>query len=201
MSKTKEHIIEVASRLMHVRGYNHTSIDDVLKESGVGKGNFYYHFKSKEELGYAIIESNLRQFSDHVLLRAFGNQKDAITQIEDFLDSILELQRQLNCAGGCPMGNMAMEMSDIHEGFRKKFQEVFESWRIQVARALQKAKASRQLSGDVDPAQLAQFLIAGIEGGILLTKVKKDIKILENCFKELKTHIRMYLSHDIIFSD
>lgn len=201
MAKTREHIIEVASRLMHVGGYNHTSIDELLKESGVGKGNFYYHFKSKEELGYAIIESNLRKFSDLVLLKAFGNQRDAITQIEQFLDIILELHQRLNCAGGCPMGNMAMEMSDIHEGFRKKFQTVFESWRIQVAGALQKAKASGQLSEDVNPTRLAQFLIAGVEGGILLTKVKKDIRILENCFKELKIHIRMYLSHDIIFSD
>ena len=201
MSKTKDHIIDVASRLMHLRGYNYTSVNDVLKESGVGKGNFYYYFRSKEELGYAIIESNLRRFSDHVLERAFGNHKDALTQVDDFLDMILELQRQRNCAGGCPMGSMAMEMSDIHEGFRKKFQEVFEGWRRQVAGALQRAKAAGQLSDDLEPTRLAQFVIAGVEGGVLLMKVKKDIKILESCFKELKNHIRMYVSHDVIYSD
>ena len=115
MSKTKEHIIEVASRLIHLRGYNHTSLADLLKESGVGKGNFYYYFKSKEELGYAIIESNLKSFSDHVMEKAFGNNKDAIAQIDNFLDIILELHRQWNCAGGCSMGNMAMEMSRSEE--------------------------------------------------------------------------------------
>ena len=201
MSKTKEHIIEVASRLMHLRGYNHTSVDEVLKESGVGKGNFYYYFRSKEELGYAIIESNLRWFSDHVLGQAFGNHKDPLAQIDDFLDMVLDLHRELNCAGGCPMGNMAMEMSDIHEGFRKKFQKVFEGWRNQVASSLQRGKASGQLSEDLDPTRLAQFVIAGVEGGILLTKVKKDIKILESCFKELKDHMRIYVSHTVIHSD
>ena len=99
------------------------------------------------------------------------------------------------------MGSMAMEMSDIHEGFRKRFQEVFEGWRIQVASALQRGKAAGQLSDDLDPTRLAQFVIAGVEGGVLLTKVKKDIKILESCFKELKKHLRMYVSHDVIYSD
>lgn len=201
MSKTKEHIIEVASRLIHLQGYNHTSLDDVLKESGVGKGNFYYYFKSKEELGYEIIECNLKRFSDHVLDKAFGNNNNVIIQIEDFLDIILELHRQSNCAGGCPMGNMAMEMSDIHEGYRKKFQQVFEGWRMQVAGALQKAKTLGEFGGDLDPTRLAQFIIAAVQGGILLTKVKKEIEILENCFKELKYHIRMYTSHNVIFSD
>jgi TetR/AcrR family transcriptional repressor of nem operon len=192
MARTKEHIVEVASRLMHLRGFNHTSIDDVLKESGVGKGNFYYYFKSKEELGYAIIENNLKRFSELVLKRAFANQREGLRQIDKFLDIILELHRERKCAGGCPMGNMAMEMSDIHEGFRRRFQAVFEGWRLQVAGVLQRAKLSGRLRDDTDPTALAQFIIAGVEGGILLTKVKKDITVLENCFNELKQHIRMY---------
>lgn len=195
MSNTKEHIIEAASRLMHLRGFNHTSIDEVLKESGVGKGNFYYYFKSKEELGYAIIETNLKRFSEHVMGKAFGNHKDALEQVDDFLDIILELQRQRNCAGGCPLGNMAMELSDIHEGFRRKIQGVFEDWGLRLANVLQKVKADGRLGDSVKPEALAQFLVASVEGGILLTKVKKDIGVLENCFKELKRHIRMYVGN------
>jgi len=194
MSSTKEHVIEIATRLMHLRGFNNTSVDEVLKESGVGKGNFYYYFKSKEELGYAIIENNLKRFSDRVLSNAFENPNDPLTQIDDFLDIILGLHRQRNCLGGCPMGNMAMEMSDIHEGFRKRFQEIFESWRERVAAALLRAQASGRLTDTMDPARLAQFIIAGVEGGILLTKVKKDIRVLENCFAQLKVHVRMYVS-------
>ena len=195
MSNSKDHIIEVASGLINLRGFNNTSVDAVLQASGVKKGSFYYYFKSKEDLGYAIIESHLRRFSDHVLGKAFSGKKDALMELEDFLDIILELHRQRNCSGGCLMGNMAMEMSDIHEGFRRKFQEVFEDWRIRVAGVLQKAKIAGQFNDHMDSTRLAQFLIAGVEGGILLSKVKKDIKVLENCFKELKTHIRLYVSH------
>ncbi len=200
MTNTKYEIIEAASRLMHLRGFNHTSIDDVLRESGVGKGNFYYYFKSKEELGYVIIENNLKRFSEHVTTRAFGNNKDALSQIDDFLDIILDLHRQRNCAGGCPLGNLAIEMSDIHEGFRKKLQGIFEGWRAQLATVLQKAVADGQLTDQAEPTILGQFIVATVEGGILLTKLKKDIKILENCFRELRKHIRMYASHRIALS-
>src|SRR3989449_1885503 len=59
---TREAILKAASRLIHVHGYNHTSLGDVLRERGVGKGNFYYYFKSKEDLGYAILDQVIGSF-------------------------------------------------------------------------------------------------------------------------------------------
>ncbi|MDE2058567.1 MAG: TetR family transcriptional regulator C-terminal domain-containing protein [candidate division NC10 bacterium] len=194
MANTKEHIIEVAARLIHLRGFNHTSIGEILKESGVGKGNFYYYFRSKEELGYAIVKDNFRRFSEEVTGKAFGNNRDAVTQLDDFLDILLEIHRRRNCAGGCRLGNMAMELSDIHEEFRKKFQDVFDGWSVQVEGVLQKAKAGGQLTGHADLQALAQFVIASVEGAILLAKVKKDISTLERCLKELKKYVRMYVN-------
>lgn len=191
MLNTKEYIIEVAARLVHLKGFNHTSIGEILKESGVGKGNFYYHFKSKEDLGYAIIENNFRRFSEEVTEKAFGNDRNAVVQLDAFLDILLDMHRKRNCAGGCRLGNMAMEMSDIHEGFRKRFQEIFDDWGVQVASILRKAQANGQLASHVDLPTLAQFVIASVEGAILLARVKKDITILERCFEELKRHIRM----------
>lgn len=192
MSGTKEHIITVASRLVHLRGFNHTSIGEILEESGIGKGNFYYYFKSKEELGYAIIESNIRQFSEEVTGKAFRNNRDALTQLYDFLDILFDMHQQRNCAGGCRLGNMAMEMSDIHEEFRRRFQEVFDGWETQVADILRKAQMNGQLAGHADLPALAQFIIASVEGAILLAKVKKDISVLARCFTELKRHIQAY---------
>src|SRR5260370_12385446 len=64
---TRDQILNAAARLMHVQGYQSTSLDDVLRESGVGKGNFYYYFKSKEDLGYAIIDRITQAFVDRTL--------------------------------------------------------------------------------------------------------------------------------------
>src|SRR5438093_4123158 len=127
---TRDQILDAASRLMHLQGYHGTSLDDVLRESGVGKGNFYYYFKSKEDLGYAIIERLVHAFVDRILEPAFADDSaDPVAQIHTFLDRLLENQRRRNCVGGCPMGNLASELSDVHEGFRQRLAGIFLRWR------------------------------------------------------------------------
>src|SRR5437867_3013700 len=70
-SPVREQIVQVATRLMAVRGYHRTSLEDVLRESGAGKGNFYHHFRSKEELGYAILDRLVRLFTERTLEPGF----------------------------------------------------------------------------------------------------------------------------------
>ncbi len=74
---TRDQILDAASRLIHLQGYHCTSLDDVLRESGVGKGNFYYHFRSKEDLGYAIIERLVTAFLARTLEPAFADPEAA----------------------------------------------------------------------------------------------------------------------------
>ena len=101
---TRDQILDAAARLIHLQGYHCTSLDDVLRESGVGKGNFYYYFKSKEDLGYAIIDRVTRGFIERTLEPVFGDPLgDPVAQIHMFLDRVLENQRQRNCVGGCPI--------------------------------------------------------------------------------------------------
>src|ERR1700740_878903 len=84
-------ILEAPSRLIHVHGYNHTSLDDVLRESGAGKGNFYYHFKSKEDLGYAILDQIIGSLIERTLEPCFSDPDGpALEQIRCFLDRLLE---------------------------------------------------------------------------------------------------------------
>ena len=110
---TRDQILDAAARLIHLRGYHGTSLDDVLRESGVGKGNFYYYFRSKEDLGFAIIDRVVERFLERTLEPAFVDlTADPLDQVRAFLDRLLEAQRQRNCVGGCPMGNLASELSD-----------------------------------------------------------------------------------------
>src|SRR5260370_18867767 len=111
---TREVILAAATRLIHVHGYNHTTLDHILRESGVGKGNFYYHFKSKEDLGYAILDQIVAAFLERTLDPCFSDPPARpLTQIPCFLDRMLEAQRQRNCVGGCPLGNPVAELSDV----------------------------------------------------------------------------------------
>src|SRR5438132_10678158 len=103
---TRDQILDAAARLIHLQGYHCTSVDDVLRESAVGKGNFYYYFKSKEDLGYAIIDRVVRSFVERTLDPCFSDpDANRLSQIRCFLDRFLQAQRDCNCVGGCPMGN------------------------------------------------------------------------------------------------
>ena len=190
---TRDQILNAAARLIHVQGYQSTSLDDVLRESGVGKGNFYYYFKSKEDLGYAIIDRITQAFVERSLGPAFADtDADPVTQIHGFLDRVLEAQRLRKCVGGCVMGNLASELSDVHEGFRQQLAGIFDLWRVHLAEAVSRGQARGRLRADVDASRVAQFLVAGLEGSILLSKVTKDITVMERCVEELKRHLTLY---------
>jgi TetR/AcrR family transcriptional regulator, transcriptional repressor for nem operon len=190
---TRDQILNAAARLIHVQGYQSTSLDDVLRESGVGKGNFYYYFKSKEDLGYAIIDRITRAFVERSLGPSFADtEADPVAQIHEFFDRVLEGQRLRKCVGGCVMGNLASELSDVHEGFRQRLAGIFDLWRVHLAKAVSRGQARGRLRADVDASRVAQFLVAGLEGSILLSKVTKDITVMERCVEELKRHLTLY---------
>ena len=192
---TRDQILDAASRLIHLQGYQPTSLDDVLRESGVGKGNFYYYFKSKEDLGHAIIDRLVRGFIERTLQPIFSDTSlEPVAQVQAFLDRVLEAQRQRNCVGGCPMGNLASELSDVHEGFRQRLAGIFLQWHSTLAGALSRARTAGSLRSDCDPVGLAQFVVAALEGGILLAKVTKDIAVMEQCVGHLKQHLNSYVT-------
>src|SRR3990170_8779346 len=190
---TREAILAAGRRLIHVHGYNQTTLDDVLRESGVGKGNFYYHFKSKEDLGYAILDQVVASFLERTLAPCFSDPDGRpLAQIRCFLDRVLETQRERNCMGGCPLGNLAAELSDVHEGFRTRLAKVFAAWRERLTVALHPARRSRDIRAAARPEALADFLVASLEGAILLTKVSKDIAVMEQCVGEMKHYLAQY---------
>jgi len=190
---TRAAIIAAAARIIHVKGYTATSLDDVLRESAVGKGNFYYYFKSKEDLGYEILDRAIRSFLERTLDPCFADpDADRLEQIRCFLDRLLQAERERNCIGGCPIGNLASELSDVHEGFRAKLSGVFTRWGERLTQALQEGQARGEVSRGCDPVAAGRFLVASLEGAMLMTKVRKDISVMEQCVEEMKHYLTLY---------
>lgn len=190
---TREAILAAAMRLMEVQGYRNTALDDVLRESGVGKGNFYYHFRSKEELGYAILDQLVQAFLERTLSPCFSSPDSRPTrQIRCFLDRIREIQRERNGVGGCPLGNLVAELSDLHEGFRARLSGVFSAWKDRLTIALREAQDHGEVSAECRPEAVAHFLVASIEGALLMTKLSKDLGALEQCVEEIKRYLALY---------
>lgn len=190
--QTREVILGAAARLMHLKGYQATSLDDVLRESGVGKGNFYYHFRSKEDLGYAILDQIVASFIGKTLEPCFSDGSPRLAQIRCFLGRVLAAQRERKCVGGCALGNLASELSDVHEGFRARLSGVFSAWRARLTEVLTEAQTEGSVTAGCRPDAVAQFLVASLEGAILMTKLTKDIAVMELCVEELGRYLTLY---------
>src|SRR2546421_9520178 len=165
---TREVVIEAATRLIHLQGYQKTSIDDVLSASGVGKGNFYHYFKSKEELGFAILDRVIDAFLARGLEPCFAD-RDAprLGQVRCFLGRVRDAQHERQCVGGCLFGNLAAELADVHEGFRARLSGLFSRWRDRLTVALTEARERGEVTAECRPDAVAHFLVASLEGAML----------------------------------
>lgn len=179
--KTRRRIVGHATLLMYEKGYSKTTIDDVIAAAGVTKGSFYFHFSSKEELGYAVIENA----SNHIL----GSLKKALDRpdltpyqrIEAMLLETRGIVEAADCSRGCIMGNLALETSHINDGFRERIAQTFRSWSELIASELEKMKTAGELPPDFDCSEYADFAISALEGGIMISKVTLDPAPMRNC--------------------
>ena len=184
--------MDAAGRLIHLRGFHNTSVDDILRESGVGKGNLYYYFKSKDELGYAALDRTLERIQEEILERLSASGVDPWTQLERFLEYAVERARREGCVGGCPLGNLALEMSDIHEGFRTRLSDAFSQVRSKIEETLDRAKCEGTLRTGTDIPRLANFILAAFEGAFMMGKLHRDAELMANVVHELQAHLVQY---------
>lgn len=192
MSDRKEQILDAAAELISERGYSQTSVDDVIRHSGLcGKSHFYHHFKSKEELAYAVLNRQFERFADRGLAVLREPMIAPIERLHLFIDSVVALQASRGCRGGSSFGTLASELADAHEGFRQRIELVFERWAAQIQSLLWEVRP--QLEEGVDTARLARFIIATLEGAVLMSRVTKEIGVMENIAADLKRFIGMHL--------
>ena len=181
MNKSKEKILASARELFHENGFQQTSVDEILKKSGVTKSNFYYHFKSKEELGLIILDKFIKQYETDVLTKTLGNK--TLTPSERlivFYNAVRTFHRDLEKPKGCPFGNMAIEMSGSNEGFREKLSVFFNSWEKTIEDCIREGMSTGDFRSDLPPGVIAQLILSHLEGAILMVKTHRSIEPLSS---------------------
>lgn len=191
MSDRRAQILDAAATLIAERGFTSTSVDDVIKQARLsGKSHFYHYFKSKEELGYEVLNRQFERFAERGLAILREPMIDPLERLGLFIDAVVALQVEHGARRGSPFGNLAAEMADAHEGFRVRIEAVFERWASQIRSLLWEARP--QLHDDVDAVRLSRFIIAALEGAVLMTRVKRDITVLEGIAADLKRFVSMH---------
>jgi TetR/AcrR family transcriptional regulator, transcriptional repressor for nem operon len=193
MKDRRTQIVDAATELINRQGYGQTSVEDVIREAGLcGKGHFYHHFKSKEELGYAVLKRQFERFADRGLALLREPMIDPLERLNLFIDATVASQAERGCQHGCPFGKLAMEMAEAHEGFRLQLAQVFQRWASQIQALLWEARP--RLNDGVDTARLARFVVATLEGAMLMSRVEREIGVMEGIAEDLKrfvaTHVR-----------
>ena len=161
-------------------------------------GAFFHHLGSKEELGFAVIDRHMekrRQLLEQIEKRLPPqDEDDPLQRVFRRLDAIQEMIRWRNQRkGGCIIGNLSTALSDTHDGFRRRLAECFDEMALEFQPDLN-AAARRYCPGQpVDTRALARYIVAIIEGSIMLTRAQQDRHMIKRHFAYFKEHLRRTL--------
>lgn len=183
-SKTK--IITAARQLIYQNGYEATSISDIMAAAAVGKGQLYYYFKSKKDIGLAVLQQIVAEWDQQLVHGILAADQPATPALTAMLAWVLDFHRQQDEHYGCPIGNVISEMSTKDEDFRVLLDQLMTAWTTALAVKLQ------QLTPVIaaKEAQVkTQTIIATLQGAILLIKVHQDIAPLEQAVNYLRQSV------------
>ena len=173
--RTRERLLRAGFQEVYRTGFQSASIDTILAATNVTKGALYYHFDNKEDLGHAIVEEIIAKLTVNKWLIPLQRSKKPI----DTLIGIVQKTsvRPEDVKGGCPLVNLAQEMSPLDEQFRKQLEKIFCEWQEGIAIALRRGQTQGAVRRDLVPGETAGFLIAMYEGYTLLVKNAQDAKL------------------------
>lgn len=182
---TKEKIVQEAIQLLSVKGFYHTSLEDLLQATGLSKGGFFNHFKSKEELGFAALDAAFRMWADRYF-PAIEAIQDPRERLVAMIDGCVRFAATKPWRGGCFFLALTPEMDDQHEGFRERLQACFDTWEQAIVGTIEEGQAKGVFRKDLDGAAVARFLMAAYEGSVLVAKLHRRVSIFRENMQLVK---------------
>jgi AcrR family transcriptional regulator len=161
---TRLTILQKAFDLIYRKGYQATSIDDIVATTQVTKGAFFYHFKSKEKMGLSIINDIMYPALLPFMAKSMGKTNDVRTNIYEMMKTLLLKDPFFKVEYGCPAVNLIEEMSPLNESFRKALMGLILQWQQVMEAALEKAQIDGQINKLHDPRKIAMYITSNYAG-------------------------------------
>ena len=178
---TQQRILDSAKELFHAKSYADVGVAAICEKAKVQKGSFYHHFKSKQELTLAVIDTYYGDFKEGIIDASFDTKLPPLDRLARFADLSTDMQidihKHTGQVYGCPFGNLATEMSTQDETIRHKLDGKFTNLLHMFRDTLQEAVDNGDVA-KINVAKTAQAMLAMFEGGMLLAKTHNDPKIL-----------------------
>jgi TetR/AcrR family transcriptional repressor of nem operon len=186
---TREKILTVARVLFNSKGFNATTISDLVAATVMQKGSLYFHFAGKDAIAREVLSETTVEFMAFLSEALNGDNPGAC--IDKFFRYSLEKHLRTGFIGGCIFGNTALEMSDSNPEFAGAIDAVFDEWISRVEVVVAVAQQSGQIRTDISSETLAKHIIATVEGGIMLSRLKKNECPLRECLETLRTTLNL----------
>ncbi|MBE8723961.1 TetR/AcrR family transcriptional regulator [Flavobacterium hungaricum] len=188
-ANTRLNILHKAFELIYTKGYQTTSIDEIIATTQVTKGAFYYHFKTKDEMGVAIIEEILKPTMQEHFIKPTEASQDPIEDFYNMISYLLLEDPFLQVKYGCPVGNLTQEMTPWNTKFSEALAELVDLWKATIINSIEKGKEAGLIRKDVIGEQVAFFILSGYWGIRNFGKLQNDNSSYLVYLKELKGYL------------
>jgi len=190
-SGTRDRLIESARYLFWERGYAGTSMSDLLAHAQVNSGSFYHFFESKEALLREVLETYLGALRPMVVDPAFARAREPVERIFAILEGYRGRILQTECKYGCPLGRLALEIDPENRPAHHLIAENFRGWIAAIRECVD------QLPVETDREALATYVLAVMEGGVMLSRSYGSVEPFDRTVAQLREHFRLLLGRDV----
>jgi TetR/AcrR family transcriptional repressor of nem operon len=189
MSNTRDKIVQAAMELFWLKGYNSTSIADLLSRTQLNSGSLYHVFPSKQDVLIGVLEAYRDGIDEMLLEPAWGAVEDPVEKIFALLNTYRTMIVESDCTYGCPIGSLALELHEPDPQVRALLAENFENWTLAIERCLD--KAGPRLPSNTGKRALAQFVLTAMEGGVMQARTYRDVAYFDRAVAQLREHFTL----------
>ena len=189
---TRERILHQMFTDIRKNGFQGLRADKVVADMGITKGALYHYFSNKQEIGTAVLDEIIRPNYLAAFRRLDQHAGDPITFLQEHIDHLAQAATDEDIALGCPLNNLAQEMSPLDETFRLRMKHIVEQIEHSVAAALERGKLNGYVREDADSKALGRFFFSSIEGAYSMAKVIKSAEAFRQNMQLLKTFLQVY---------
>ena len=184
-TETREKILIAAFEEIYEHGYQAASLSNILKNTGATKGALYHHFKNKKELGYAVLDEVICASYLDTWVTPLAEVDDPITVIKNLLIDYADMATSDDIRRGCPLHNLAQEMSPIDDDFRARISQAYNDWQTAIENALKRGIAAGNVAPTIYVKSSALLFVATLEGCTGMAKTTQSLTTLTCCGQAL----------------
>ncbi|REC44482.1 MULTISPECIES: TetR/AcrR family transcriptional regulator [Chryseobacterium] len=185
---TRQNILQKAFELIYSHGYQTTSVDEIIATTQVTKGAFYYHFKTKDEMGLAIINERMKPTFKNTFIEPFQSDVNPLDTIYNLMYHLLIENEDLKVEYGCPASNFTQEMAPWNIEFTKALNELSLEWEKAMINAIEKGKENGTIKSEVNAKEVTVFVMSGYWGVRNLGKLENSKGVYLIYLKGLKSY-------------